>query len=149
MSNYNRYTYVKTPAEIPTYAFTSEGPRGKIKMAVVFSPSFIPHIHVLTLGNLKVDGSIDVLTVNDNSDRNSILATVVDILDEFTKGNPGCTIRFEGSTPQRTRLYRMVISIYYDYLSNLYEIKGEKEKWQYENFRLGQNYISFLIKRKL
>ena len=124
MSQYSRYRYRKATEDRLLYEFTSNGPRGKLKLVVQFEIRSDQQTYNLAMGNLKEDGSIDDLIVNNNKDRDKVLATVAAIVDDFTLHHPDRFIFFSGSTPGRTRLYRMALTINYPYLSGIYHIWG-------------------------
>ncbi|HEX5150297.1 MAG TPA: hypothetical protein VFW07_02550 [Parafilimonas sp.] len=69
---------------------------------------------------MNADGAIDDETVNDNKDRNKILATIVAITFDFIEAYPEKAIFFTGSTKERTRLYRMALSINLGYLKQTF-----------------------------
>lgn len=148
--NYERYTKLEVSADTLKYKFFSNGPKGNISKIIEFQETSIPNFFNLTFGNLNKDGSIDDLTVNDNKDRNKILATVASILYEFTKDNDK-VIYFAGSTPERTRLYRMAITINFEVLIADFEIFGvlrSLNTFVDVPFEKGVDYFGFLIKRK-
>jgi hypothetical protein len=57
------------------------------------------------------NGELDDLVRNDNQDRNKILATIAVIVYEFTSIYPEKMVFFAGSTPERTRLYKIAITM--------------------------------------
>ena len=79
-------------------------------------------IMFLAFGDVDGNDDIDDHRVSDNGDRNKILATVVYVIDLYTIKYPGRWIFFKGSTKERTRLYRMAISINLEELSEKFEI---------------------------
>ncbi len=147
MSNYPRYPFVEMSSHFGRYQFTSIGPKGHIKMVVQFI-HLLKTTYNLAFGKLNQDGSIDDQIENNNKDRDTILATVVDIVSEFTSRYPGCQIFFAGSTPARTRLYRMAITINFRFLDEVYEIAATTYEGNFELFQPSCNYDAFLIKRK-
>jgi hypothetical protein len=149
--NYERYTEVKRTHNALMYTFVSKGPKGNIPKVIEFQKTSIPNLYNLVFGNLIDDDTIDDLTVNDNKDRNKILATVFSVVFEFTKDNVNKTIFFSGSTPERTRLYRMAITINLEALTIDFEIFGVLKSlgtFIDEPFEKGVNYFGFLIRRK-
>jgi hypothetical protein len=114
---YEKYNDVATSSDKLEFQFQSEGPNGIIEMVVQFTQTNNPDIFNLAFGVLKKDGAIDDVTTNNNKDRNKILATIAATVYEFTATYPDETVFFCGSTPERTRLYRMALSL------NLEELK--------------------------
>jgi Family of unknown function (DUF6934) len=117
-----------------TFRFISEGPKGKIPK--------------LAFGDENEEnGEIDDLIVSNNEDSEQVLATVVATVYAFTDKNPEAWIYATGSTPIRTRLYRMGITKYIQEVKEDFEVFGETEsKW--ESFKKGKDYFGFLVTRK-
>jgi hypothetical protein len=148
--NYESYRDLKISHNGLKYTFISKGPKGDIPKVIQFGKTPILNVFNLAFGNLNNDGTIDDLTVNDNKDRNKILATVASVVYQFTKENDKL-IFFAGSTPERTRLYRMAITINWEALATDFEIFGVLQflgNFIEVPFEKGVNYYGFLIKRK-
>lgn len=148
---YERYENIITSTDKLEFLFTSNGPRGKIVKIIQFTPTQNDKIYNLAFGNLRSDGLIDDETANDNKDRNKILATVAAAVYEFSSCYPDKLVFFCGTTPDRTRLYRMALSINYEELKEdfwLYGILRGIGTFELVNFKPGVNYIGFMIKRK-
>ena len=62
--------------------------------------------------------------------------------------NTEASIFASGSTPARTRLYRIGIAKYFDDIKEDFEIYGQFED-QWELFEKGKEYLAFLAQRKL
>jgi hypothetical protein len=124
------------------YDFYSEGPKGKIRKAVLYSfLGAIDGIDYYNLGFGDYDESkknINDLSVSDNKDRDRVLATVAVTALEFTSHFPGCKIVAEGSTPARTRLYQMGIAKHYAEIVELFDIQGLTEKIGWVPFKRGR-----------
>lgn len=94
---------------------------------------------------------MDDCVTNDNKDRNKILATVAATIYEFTIHYPEKYVFFTGSTPERTRLYRMAISNNLEELTADYEIYGvqwDSGTFMVEPFLKGKSFFGFIIKRR-
>jgi hypothetical protein len=92
------------------YLFVSEGPRGRITKAVIYS-QMRGNLFNLGFGDWneklrEVDDSIR----SNNGDRDKVLATVASTALNFFDQFPKAQIFAEGSTPARTRLYQMGIA---------------------------------------
>jgi hypothetical protein len=107
---HERYEGMISLSDKLEFKFFSEGPKGKIAIVIQFTKLMNNDIYNLAFGNPKADGSIDDKITNDNKDRNKILATIAVAIYEFTALYPDRLIFFCGSTPQRTRLYRMALT---------------------------------------
>ena len=148
MSQYNRYNSFDISTNATVFEFTSTGPKGEIKKIIQFSETKAKHIFNLAFGNIKEDGTIDDVTANDNKDRDKILATVAAVVYQFTEHYPERYVFFTGSSLERTRLYRMALSINHEELTNAFTIWGLREEGGFEPFEKRHNYTGFLIKRK-
>lgn len=140
----------KSPAVIE-YTFRSIGTNGFIPIGVRFTESDDPGIFDLVFGLILDNGILnDVIRLN-NGDSDKILATVVEAIERFTSEYPEKIIWFSGSTPARTRLYRMIISLNLDELRKDFEIFGKIDHSEtcWENFEKDRPYVDFTIKRKI
>jgi hypothetical protein len=148
MQRYAGYDFTDSSSNSKVYEFTSIGPNGYIKKIVQFSQMEENDVYNLAFGNVSIDGSIDDYTTNNNKDRDKILATVAAIVFDFTSAYPNSYVFFVGSTKERTRLYRMAISLNFEELDKTFIIYGLNEKGQVKLFQKGQPYYGFLIKRR-
>lgn len=147
MSNRERYV-LKISEEDGIFRFISQGPKGDIKKIIGFTNLGANNVFNLEFGDVKEDGTTDDSIVNDNKDRNKVLATVANAVLYFTEHHPDCYIHFAGSTSERTWLYRMAITINYEELTRDFHIWGLTEEIGYELFEKGHVYNAFMIKRK-
>lgn len=142
-----RYT-VSVDANAETYEFESIGNKGNIRKRITFRLIELPNIYNLGFGDIDptTDG-IDDLAVTNNGDSQKVLATVAATVLEFTTQKPDALIFATGSTPARTRLYRIGITNHWKEISQYFEVLGyTNNEWQY--FEIGTNYEAFLVKRK-
>lgn len=143
-----RYEY-KTEDKLLLFEFTSEGPRGNVKKIVEYSRTSVKGVYNLAFGDYdESSGEINDTCISNNGDSQTILATVASTVYAFTGHYPGAWVYATGSSPARTRLYRMGIS------NNLREIKSDfeiyglnEENW--ELFQKGIEYKAFMVRRKL
>jgi hypothetical protein len=148
---YDKYDNVITSSDKLEFQFESEGPKGKIKKVVQFAQTSNDDIYNLAFGNLNKDGSIDDETTNDNKDRNKILATVAATVYEFTAEYPDKIIFFCGTTAERTRLYRIALTVNLEDLKKDFHIYGVlkgMDSFERVSFRKGVDYFGFMVKRK-
>lgn len=148
---HERYTDLLVTNDYLEYEFTSIGPKGDISKIIQFTPTQNEAIINLAFGNKKDDGSIDDLARDDNKDRNKILATVVSVLTIFFEVYPEKWVFFAGSTPERTRLYRMAITLNYEELIVDFEIVGllrDMDSFLDVPFEKGIDYFAFLVRPK-
>lgn len=147
--NLSKYEY-STDESLLDYEFDSEGPNGKIRKVVRYSPQ---NANGITYFNLafgdfnKVTGRIDDLTISNNQDRDKILATVASTVLAFTEYFPDAMVFATGSTLARTRLYQMGIGANWEQIESVLEVFGfVKGNW--ESFARNINYEAFIVKRK-
>lgn len=115
------YPYDITKADRYTFIST-----GKISIAkqVVFTYTGVRNIVNLGFGDLLPDGSIDDKVNSNNGDIVMVLATIVQILIDFTGKFPEAEIFFAGSTQKRTKLYTRILETYYISFSKEFSING-------------------------
>lgn len=144
--NLPKYTY-RTNGNFLDYEFDSVGPKGTIRKAVRYTAIDV-EIYNLGFGDLdEASGDISDTVVTDNKDSKKVLATVASTLYDFFDAYPGVQVFVKGSTPAKTRLYRIGVSNNLREISMDFELYGLKEnKW--ETFRLHETYDAFLVKQK-
>jgi len=110
----------------------------------------IENFYNLAFGDYdEISGEINDQKITNNGDSLVVLATVASTVYAFTNKYPNSWIFATGSTDVRTRLYRMGIT------NNLVEIQadfhvfGMKPDQTFEDFLIDEDYIGFLITRKL
>lgn len=148
---FEKYNDVISSSDKLEFQFKSKGPKGEIKKVVQFTKTQNGDIYNLAFGNLNEDNSVDDETTNDNKDRNKILATIAAIVYEFTAYYPDKMIFFCGTTPERTRLYRMALTINLEELKKDFKIYGVLkgiDSFVKVGFRKGIDYFGFIVKRK-
>lgn len=148
---HQQYQPVLVSSDKLQFSFTSVGPKGAIKKVICFSQTENPDIFNMTLGNLTEHGAVDYNTTIDNKDRNAILTTAKESVYAFTSHYPDKSVFYKGNTIEKTRLYRMALTRYFDELKNDFEIfgvLGQGIGFFAENFVAGKEYFGFLLKRK-
>ena len=133
--------------DLHTFKFISKGKKGNISKQVLFIPDEERGFYNLEFGDVRIDGSIDYLTVSNNGDRDKILATIMRIVDIYTTKYPDRIIYFIGSNTERIRLYSMMIALNLEELSVLFNIYAKENK-EFIPFTRNMNSTEFLIKRK-
>ena len=101
----------------------------------------------LSLVDKDNEGKISDMVVSNNSDMEMVLATVIQTLPVFFAEFEGSKIFFTGSTPSRTRLYRIIIAKHYKDFEQVYSIFGFINQIP-EPFQKNNNYEAFLIFKK-
>lgn len=129
------------------FEFVSVGIR-IISKVIVYEETDLPHLYNLGMGDVTSTGRIDFETVSNNSDRDQILATVLQTLFIFFDKYPDSFVAFTGSTPQRTRLYQIVIARDLEKATSLFNFWGLNENGQIQRFAKNNSYIGFIISLK-
>ncbi|MBT1712029.1 hypothetical protein KK062_27560 [Fulvivirgaceae bacterium PWU5] len=147
--SYESYPVAGASDDHSLYEFTSVGPRGRIKKVVAFMPAEDPRFFSLAFGDVRPDSSTpDDKVVTDNGDRDKVLATVAEIVDLYTRHYPERWIYFRGSTRERTRLYRMAVTLNLEALASKYEIYTVTRGEDPQPFVKGASFDFFLFQRK-
>lgn len=130
-----------------TYEFYSEGPKGRIKKAIFFTP-IGKNTFNLGFGDWNEETrDVDDSNRSNNGDRDKVLATVAFTALKFIERFQDAQVVIVGSTSARTRLYQMGIAYNYMEIKGVLEIRGLlKDRW--ETFEIGVNYRAFLITRE-
>lgn len=148
--NHKKYRYSTSDTYLD-YEFDSDGPKGKIRKIVRYSPQNSNGVTYFNLGfgdlNRKT-GKIDDLVITNNQDREKILATVAATVLEFTQHFPDVLVYAKGSTGPRTRLYQIGISVNWSAIDPLLYVYGYEKDKGWQPFRKNVNYMAFLVKRK-
>ena len=143
----DRY-YLKADETLSVFEFISIGPNGAICKIIDFQPTGLPGVFNLAFGDKHpTTGEIDDLAKSNNGDTEKILATVVTALYAFLDKNPEAFVYAIGSTPSRTRLYRMGITRFYEEMQEDFILFGRIGK-EFYNFKIGMEYEGFLAQRK-
>ena len=130
------------------FEFVSQGTQGDIQKIIVFSETPVENLYNLGFGDKDpITGKVDDLVVSNNGDTDKVLATVANAVFLFTEKNPGFIVFAEGSTPARTRLYRMGIQRYWEDITSFFEVWGFFQN-DWEIFIPNRAYQSFLVRRK-
>ncbi len=103
-----------------------------------FQPTYTIDVYNLAFGDKHpTKNTIDDLVITNNGDTDKILATVADALYIFLDKNPEALVYATGSTPARTRLYRMGITRFYEEIKQNFFLFGRINKEFYE-FEIGK-----------
>lgn len=139
---------LKAGDEPTVFEFTSIGPRGEIRKIIEFQFSEVEGLYNLAFGDKHpITGEIDDLSVADNDDTDKVLATVVDAVYTFFAEHPYASVYATGSTPARTRLYRMGLTRFYGTVQDDFYLFGRIAS-KFYRFEIGKDYEAFLVQRK-
>ena len=141
--NYPPYPFESLPDGL-IYAFESRSNQRTIQKYVIFTP-IDSRCYNLALVDLEEDGRLSDTTVSNNDDLERVLSTVIQIILKFLNHNLDCEVSFAGSTPERTRLYRIVINKYINDFSDHLSVDGILPEQSREAFKPNRPYLSFVL----
>lgn len=129
------------------YEFTSIGRKGNIIKRVTFRSIYRDRYNI-GFGDVDmVTDKMDDMIITNNGDSRMVMATVANIVYEFTSKNENATVLAVGHTAPRNRLYRMGISNHWQMINAQFEVLGFYDSgWEY--FEKEKNYEAFLISRR-
>jgi hypothetical protein len=121
---------------------------------VEFTPTSVKGMLNLGFGDMISDGTISDTSVSNNDDIVKVLATVVEIINDFTTEYPDVKIVFTGNTLTKTSLYRRILRMYYVSFSKNFIItalvrQGTGFAEKIFDPVSNEKYAAFLVKRKL
>lgn len=130
------------------YEFISEGPKGRIRKIVEYTPTTIENVYNLAFGDYDdTIGGINDKIITNNGDSQKILATVASTVYAFTGKYSEAEIYATGSTAARTRLYRMGLTHNLIEISKDFFVFGLRDKL-WEQFWVGEDYEAFFVTGK-
>jgi hypothetical protein len=139
---------LKSEKSLMVYEFISEGKKGKIEKIIKYSETNIEGVYNLAFGDKDpTTGEIDDTNISNNGDSEKVLSTVVSTVYAFSEKYPNAFIFVTGSTPTRTRLYRMGLTKYFDEISPDFQLFGLRNG-AWEEFNKGIEYEAFLAQKK-
>lgn len=133
-----------------TYQFESIGPKGVIKKIIKYTRlrEWNENIYNLSFGDWdEFKQEINFNANTNNGDRKKVLITVALTIIEFSNNHPDSIIHIKGSTPSRTRLYQIEMTIYFGKINGLFNIYGYR-KGAWEPFKPNCNYEAFAVMSK-
>jgi hypothetical protein len=145
----NTYPYDHTQAS--RYTFTSIGKKRIVK-EVVFTYTGLRNIVNMGFGDVLPDGSVDDKANSNNGDIIRVLATILQILIDFTSKFPDTEIFFSGSMQERTKLYTRILRTYYStfnkhFIINVLIEDGEGYAELPFEPKADLKFLGFLVKR--
>ncbi|MCW3108083.1 MAG: hypothetical protein JWQ09_2589 [Segetibacter sp.] len=140
--------HLKSDNTLTYFEFISVGSKGAIRKMIEFQTTSTPNLYNLAFGDKNPEtGELDDLAISNNGDTEKVLGTVVAAVYAFFNRNPEAIIYATGSTPARTRLYRMGIIKFYDEIQNDFYLYGQIGGKMYV-FEVGKEYEGFVAQRK-
>ena len=133
--------------ELTVFRFTSEGPKGKIKKVIEFSP-YEETIWNLGFGDEK-EGDWEVSIVSDIDDLRKVIQTVANAAHHFTEKYPERRIFINPVDERRKLLYNRLFKEKFEEILLFFNLEGVDlsafKIYQYEPSRI---YDAFVLSRK-
>lgn len=130
------------------FRFVSNGQADHIYKLIRFTPTNHQGIVNLAFGDsAEKSDDINDKANSANGDMPLVLATVAASIYVYARENPDVWVFLTGSTPARTRLYRMAISNYWHDIEPDFDVLAlGADGW--EPFVKGRNYEAFVVRKK-
>ena len=140
--------HLKSDNTLTYFEFIRVGSKGAICKMIEFQVTSTSGLYNLAFGDKEPEtGELDDLAITNNGDTQKVLGTVVAALYAFFDKNPEALVYATGSTPARTRLYRMGITKFYNEIQNDFYLYGQIGEKLYV-FKVGKEYDGFLAQQK-
>ena len=138
---------IEAEDSLEVFEFVSEGQKGSIPKLIKFSETTLKGFYNLAFGDKNLlTGEIDDKVVSNNGDSEKVLATIVSAVYAFTDREKEAWVYATGSTPARTRLYRMGITKYIEEVRQDFEVYGLLSG-EWEDFEKDISYTAFVVRR--
>jgi hypothetical protein len=105
-------------------------------------------LYNLALADVMPNGTFSDTTQPRNQDTEKVIATVLQIIFQFFTKFPDKLIYFEGNSPERTRLYRIVISKEISKIQDYLKVYGVVNG-QLEEYKRNKYYEAYVISKKM
>jgi hypothetical protein len=134
------------------YSFYSKGPKGKVRKIVNFTPikAWDYEYYNLGLGDWNENEKlIDDSIITNNQDTEKVLASVADIILDFSNRYPETFIGIKANTESRIRLYKMKINKYLKEIETDFELFGMADDAGLIPFNPAIKCLGFAGRRKI
>jgi hypothetical protein len=138
------YPYRKS-YDVLTFDFESIGINGISKKKIIYSSlEGSDEYFSLSLFEVLENGVLDVYFESKNGDMPKIMVTITRTMFDFFATYPTKKIAFSGSTPERTRLYRIVISKLIKEVSS-FTVEGLSLDGEIVEYLPNENYLAYIV----
>lgn len=142
------YSFFAEPVDI-RYDFDNVSDTRLVRKIVRLTETSLSNVFNLALPDLLDDSSESDISVTDNDNLRTVLATVMRIIDNFLTKFPEKIVTIRGSDERRTRLYRIVIGRELDAIKQRFDVTGQFGNGLLEDFKPDGNYKQFYIRLKI
>ena len=125
--HYPRYE-LSVNDDFTVFGFISMGQKGRIQKAIKYSMTLNPQVYNLGFGDIisvnETTGEVEIddQTISNNGDIRMVLSTVAHSVYIFTQHHPDVLVLFGGGNKAKVRLYRMVLSKYYEEVTQMFVV---------------------------
>ena len=138
------YHYKKS-YNVLTFDLESIGVNGISRKKIIYSSlEGSDDYFSLSLFEVLDNGVLDVYFESKNGDMPKIMATIAKTMFDFFATYPTKKIAFSGSTPERTRLYRIVISKLIKEVDS-FIVEGLSLNGEIVDYLPNENYLAYVV----
>jgi hypothetical protein len=130
------------------YEFESVSQEKVVQKVVLFTQTDSPQIFNLALLDVLEGGKMSDVSVTNNDDLRTVIATVFKIIEDFLNKNQDRFVIFKGSDDRRQRLYRIVIGRELELLQQNFQIWGVVDN-EITIFEINKEINFYLIGKKM
>jgi hypothetical protein len=130
------------------YEFLSISAEKAVKKVVLFTETSSSMVYNLALLDELENGELSDISETNNNDLVTVMATVIQIIDEFLRIKPDCFVIFKGSDERRQRLYRIIISRELFKIQQKFDIFGGIGDDFITDFEPNKKYDFYIIRQK-
>jgi len=130
------------------YEFFSTSTEKVVKKVVLFTETSASMVYNLALLDELENGELSDISETNNNDLVMVMATVIQIVDEFLKIKPEYFVIFRGSDERRQRLYRIIISRELLKIQKKFDIFGGIGEDFIADFEPNEEYDFYIIRQK-
>lgn len=130
------------------YEFFSTSTEKVVKKVVLFTETSASMVYNLALLDELENGELSDVSETNNNDLVMVMATVIQIVEEFLKIKPEYFVIFKGSDERRQRLYRIIISRELLKIQKKFDIFGGIGEDSIVNFEPNKEYDFYIIRQK-
>lgn len=130
------------------YEFFSTSTEKIVKKVVLFTETSANMVYNLALLDELENGELSDISETNNNDLVMVMATVIQIVDEFLKIKPEYFVIFKGSDERRQRLYRIIISRELLKIQKKFDIFGGIGEDFIADFEPNKEYDFYIIRQK-
>jgi hypothetical protein len=143
------YYHYENPITEIRYDFLSISHDKEVRKRIFFTTSNYQSIYNLALVDVLDDGTFSDITESRNKDMNTILATVIRVVEHFFEANTDKVVIFRGSDERRQRLYRLLINKELAKIRQKFRVYGGFGNQDSEQFRPNVPYDFFIIAKSI